>query len=256
LAGLIDGRAGKVLYSPYFDWRDIDFAGEITGHFGLPVYLENDVNTLTIAQQWFGHGRGIDNFVVITIGRGIGSGIVMNGQFCRDAAGEIGHVTLLNNGPRCDCGKRGCLEGIAADPAVIRYVAENMVLRGGSNLRNVAPLTLERITDAAEMGDALALEALEKSGYFLGMGIALLINILSPQLVIVSGEGLRAGSFRLEPMYRAIRENVFNSLGEQTKIVTELVEDETWARGAASLVLGEIFKSPVIGESTIIERLL
>jgi predicted NBD/HSP70 family sugar kinase len=256
LAGLIDGHGGKVLYSPYFDWRNVDFAGEIAEHFSLPVYLENDVNTLTIAQQWFGHGRGVDSFAVITVGRGIGSGIVMNGQFCRDAAGEIGHVTLLLNGPRCDCGKRGCLEAIAADPAVIRHVTENLAVKPESSLHNTQQITMEAIIQAAKSGDGLAIQALEKSGYFLGMGIALLINLLSPQRVIVSGEGLQAGSFRLEPMHRAIKENVFNGLGERTQIFTEFVEDETWARGAASLVLGEIFKSPVHGESTIIERLL
>ena len=222
----------------------------------LSIYLENDVNTLTIAEQWFGHGRHVDHFAVVTVGRGIGSGIVMNGQFCRDAAGEIGHTTLLLDGPRCDCGKVGCLEAVAADPAVIRELRQRLALGAESTLRGVEALTFDAVVAAADAGDSLAIDALARSGYCLGIGIANLINLLSPHLVIVSGEGIRAGEHRLTPMRRAIDEHVFNGLREQVRIVTEWVGDETWARGAASLVLGEIFKSPVLGESKVIEQLL
>ena len=260
LAGLIDARHGIVRYSPYFDWHDVDFAKQLVAHFDLPVYLENDVNTLTVAEQWFGHGRGIDNFVVVTVGRGIGSGIVMNGQFCREAAGEIGHLTMIPNGPRCPCGKQGCLEAISADPAVLRAVrerlAEGQVSVLSQSLSRSGELTLDDVLNAADTGDSLAIKALDNSGYFLGMGIANLVNLLSPQLVIVSGEGMRAGKYRIEAMQRAIREHVFNGLGEHLRLVEEQIGDETWARGAASLVLGEIFKSPVHGESIVIDRLL
>ena len=256
LAGLIDPQQGLICYSPYFDWRNVEFAEPLEAHFNLPVYLENDVNTLTIAEQWFGHGRQVDHFAVVTVGRGIGSGIVTNGQFCRDAAGEIGHTTLLLDGPRCDCGKQGCLEAVAADPAVIRDIKQRLSLGGESSLSSIDSLTFEAVVAAADAGDGLAADALARSGYCLGIGIANLINLLSPRLVIVSGEGIRAGAHRLDPMRRAIGEHVFDGLGEQVKIVTEWVGDETWARGAASLVLGEIFKSPVLGDSKVIERLL
>ena len=256
LAGLIDPHLGHISYSPYFDWRNVAFAGPLEAHFNLPVYLENDVNTLTIAEQWFGHGRQVDHFAVVTIGRGIGSGIVTNGQFCRDAAGEIGHTTLLLDGPRCDCGKRGCLEAVAADPAVLRDIKQRLILGSESMLKNVDTLSFDAVVAAADAGDALAIDVLARSGYCLGIGIANLINILSPQLVIVSGEGIRAGTHRLDPMRKAIDEHVFSGLGQRVRIVTEWVGDETWARGAASLVLGEIFKSPVLGKSKVIERLL
>ncbi|HVO42155.1 MAG TPA: ROK family transcriptional regulator [Aggregatilineales bacterium] len=260
LAGIIRAHEGIVSYSPYFDWHEVDLAGPIAERFGLPVYLENDVNTLTIAEQWFGHGRGVDHFAVVTVGRGIGSGMVINGQFCRDAAGEIGHVTLVLNGPRCDCGKRGCLEAVASDPAVIQRISEELA-RGRKSVlahdfEGAQEMTLETVIRAAEANDALAVETLEQAGTFLGIGIANLINVFSPPLVIVSGEGLRAGKFRLDAMHAALEEHVFNGLRDRVRIVTAQIEDTTWARGAASLVLEEIFKSPMLGDSKIMERLL
>jgi len=256
IAGIVDGHSGVLRYSPYFKWSDVELARPIADHFGLPVYLENDVNTLTIAEQWFGYGRGLDNFVVVTIGRGIGSGIVMNGQFCRDAVGEIGHMTMLINGPRCDCGKQGCLEAIAADPAVLRRLSEELARGRSSVLSSHIAASLEAVVDAAQSGDVLAIEVLSQSGYFLGVGIANLINLLSPQAVIISGEGVRAGEFRIGPMRKALSEHIFNGLDGHVNIITAQTEDETWARGAASLVLGEMFKSPILGGSEIISRLL
>src|SRR5260221_1418180 len=168
LAGLIDPQQGLIRYSPFFEWRNVNFAEALEVHFDLPVYLENDVNTLTIAEQWFGHGRDVDHFAVVTVGRGIGSGIVTNGQFCRDAAGEIGHTTLLLDGPRFDCGKQSCLEAVAADPAVVREVKQRLSLGAESSLRSVSSLSFDTIITAADAGDSLAIDSLARSGYCLG----------------------------------------------------------------------------------------
>ena len=248
MAGVVDGEAGVCRYSPFFGWRNVQFARPLADHFGLPVYLENDVNTLTIAEQWFGYGHGVDHFVVVTVGRGIGAGIVVNGQFYRGAlggAGEFGHITLAENGPPCDCGKRGCLEALASDPAVVRQARAAIALGEQTALVGVEPLTLDDIVAAAEAGDELARRLLADSGHWLGMGIATLVNILNPQLVIVGGEGVRAGEWRFEPMREAIREHAFDGLADDLNIVIEPAGDETWARGAACVVLGEIFKPPV-----------
>ena len=248
LAGVVDGETGVCRYSPFFGWRNVQFARPLADHLGLPVYLENDVNTLTIAEQWFGYGHGVDHFVVVTVGRGIGAGIVVNGQFYRGAlggAGEFGHITLMTNGPPCDCGKRGCLETLASDPAVVRQALVAITLRERTALAEVEPLTLEAIVAAAEAGDELARRLLADSGRWLGMGIATLVNILNPQLVIVGGEGVRAGEWRFGSMREAIREHAFDGLADDLDIVIEPAGDETWARGAACVVLGELFKPPV-----------
>lgn len=248
MAGLVNGETGVCRYSPFFGWRDVQIAAPITAHFGLPVYLENDVNTLTIAEQWFGHGHGVDHFVVVTVGRGVGAGIVANGQFYRGAlggAGELGHITLVEDGPPCDCGKRGCLEALASDPAVVRQAKAAIALGERTGLAEIEPLTLDAIVEAADAGDELARRLLADSGRWLGMGIATLVNILNPQLVIVGGEGVRAGEWRFGPMREAIRQHAFDGLADELEIVIEPSGDETWARGAACVVLGELFKSPV-----------
>jgi glucokinase-like ROK family protein len=251
LAGLIDGQHGIVRYSPYFGWRDYDFAKPIWQALKLPVRLENDVNTLTIAEQWFGYGHGKDHFVVVTVGRGIGAGLVVNGQFYRGAlggAGEFGHITLQENGPRCDCGKRGCLEALASDPAVIREIKSVNSAGNKSNLPADSELVMDDIIAAANQGDRLAQQALANSGHWLGIGLANLVNLLNPELVIIGGEGVRAGEWRLEAMRKTLAEHVFNGLADSLEIIVEPSGDEAWARGAACVVLQGLFESPVYKE--------
>jgi predicted NBD/HSP70 family sugar kinase len=248
LAGVVDGRRGLVRYSPYFGWHDYAFAQPISGALGLPVHLENDVNTLTIAEQWFGYGHGRDHFAVVTVGRGVGAGLVFNGQFYRGAlggAGEFGHITLRDGGPLCACGKRGCLEALAADPAVLREVQDGLAAGEASSLAGDAVLTMEGIVAAADGGDALARRALADAGHWLGIGLANLVNLLNPELIILGGEGLSAGEWRLGPMREALREHVFNGLADSLEIVVEPSGDEAWARGAACVVLRELFESPM-----------
>jgi predicted NBD/HSP70 family sugar kinase len=248
MAGLVDAVKGVSRYSPFFGWQDVQIAAPLQEHFQLPVYLENDVNTLTIAEQWFGYGQGVEHFVVVTVGRGIGAGIVLNGQFYRGAlggAGEVGHMKLQPRGPRCDCGAHGCLEALASDTAILRQAKEAVAAGRATALAEVEALTLEAVRQAAEGGDRLARRLLAEAGRWLGLGIANLVNLLNPQLVIVGGEGVRAGEMRLAPMRAAISENAFRGLADQLDIVIEPSGDVTWARGAACLVLGELFKSPM-----------
>jgi len=248
MAGLVNGESGICCYSPFFGWRDVEVASPIASHFELPVYLENDVNTLTVAELWFGYGHGVDHFVVVTVGRGIGAGIVVNGQFYRGAlggAGEFGHITLAEGGPACDCGKRGCLEALAADPATVRRAREAIARGEQTALTGPEPLTLEAIVSAADAGDELARRLLADSGRWLGVGIATLVNILNPQLIIVGGEGVHASDWRFGAMRKAIKAHAFNGLADELEIVIEPSGDETWARGAASLVLQELYRPPI-----------
>ena len=243
MAGVIDGERGICHYSPYFAWREVDIARPIATHFDLPVYVENDVNTLTIVEKWFGYGRDISNFIVVTIGRGIGTGIVVNGQFYRGAmggAGEFGHITMLDGDPPTS------LEQLASDDAILHYAQEVAAKGSNSTLSSIENLSLEAVVKAADEGDLIAQNLLADAGRWLGIGISTLINILNPQLVIVGGEGVQAGKWRLEPMREAIHKHVFDGLADGLDIVIEPSGDKTWARGAASLVLGELFKSPVL----------
>ncbi|MBX3065468.1 MAG: ROK family transcriptional regulator [Anaerolineae bacterium] len=245
VAGIIHPhpQGGIVHYSPYFGWQDVPLAQMVQSQLNVPVYIENDVNTLTISEQLFGSGRHVDNFVVITIGRGIGMGIVINQRLHQGAqggAGELGHITVMLDGPQCSCGKQGCLEAIAADPAIIAYVKEKI-----PNKQHVFN-SLASIVDAAEAGNAICRAALNRSGEYIGMAVATVINLLAPQTIILSGEGVVAGDQRLAAMREAMRTHSFNDLLDDVRIVIEPTDDRMWARGAASLVISKVFESPLV----------
>lgn len=244
LAGTVDNEKGILRYSPIFGWRDVPIGELLQNRVQVPVHIDNDVNTLTLTEKWFGAGQGVNNFLTVTIGRGIGLGIVVNGQIYRGrrgGAGELGHSVIDPNGPLCACGNRGCLEAYVADPSLLRMATE-AVEQG--NLPGTVE-TLEDLLALAHEGHEAACAIYAKAGRVLGLGIANLINLFNPQQVLISGEGVRAGELLFSPMREAIAHNTMPSLVEDTRIQVDVWKDDAWARGAASLVLGELFKSPV-----------
>jgi glucokinase-like ROK family protein len=244
LAGIVDSVQGVVRQSPFFGWNDVPLRELIQNKVNVPVYLDNDVNTLAFAEKWFGAGRGIDNFLVVTFGRGIGLGIVVNGQFhhgARGSAGEIGHTVIQPGGELCACGKRGCLEMYASEPAMLRQSAEAFQQGRLSSL----PKTPEEMIALANRGETTAQEIFAQSGRLLGQSIANLINIFNPERILINGEGVRAGNWLFDPMRAAIDEHTMPSLRQDVSILIEPFGDDAWARGAASLVLHELFESPI-----------
>lgn len=252
LGGLIDSQQGICRYSPFLGWRQVPLAQLIEQRLHLPVYIENDVNTLTIAEQWFGAGRGLSHFLVVTIGSGIGAGVVTNGQIYRGAgggAGEFGHLTLQPGGPLCACGKAGCLEALAADPAVARMARE--AVEAGKNtvmaqaVQSTGQLTFDHVVQADSLGDEVALKILVEAGRWLGLGLSYLVNLFSPQLIVLSGEGTQAGNARIDSARQTMRQHIFNGLDESLDLVVKPLGEEAWARGAACVVLSELFKHPI-----------
>lgn len=252
LAGVIDNQEGACYYSAIPAWRHVQLAQPIGHRLHLPVYIENNVNALTMAEKWFGAGRGLPHFLVVTIGRGIGMGVVANDWFYRGAmggAGEFGHITLQPDGPRCDCGRVGCLEALAADPAVVRKARQ--AIEAGKRtvmtqtVQSAGQLTFEHVALAADQGDEVALELLIEAGRWLGLGLSYLINLFNPQLIVLSGEGTRMGDARIKSALQTMKQHVFARLDENTEVVVKPMGEETWARGAACLVLHELFKHPI-----------
>lgn len=232
LAGVIYPQVGVVHYSPFFGWRDVPLAALLTRDSGYPTYVENDVNTLTLTEQLFGSGRHHTNFVVVTIGRGIGMGMVINGQLyqgSKGGAGELGHIVT-------ESAAGLTLETQASDPRVIADVRA-----AGHSVD-----TLMDVVALAQGGNTAAINALAESGRILGIGLANVINVLCPELVIISGEGVAAGDFRLKPMYNALRQHTFNGLLDDVEVIVEPTDDRAWSRGAASVVIGKVFESPIL----------
>jgi predicted NBD/HSP70 family sugar kinase len=244
LAGIVEEKRGILRHSPIFGWRDVPFADLLGARLGVPVRIDNDVNTFTITERLFGAGQGLNDLLVLTVGRGVGLGLVANGQLYRGAkggAGEFGHIVIDPAGRICGCGNRGCLETYVSDPGLLSLAAE-AVTRGelDSRVNDMASLL-----SSANSGDRAALAIFTQAGETLGRALANLVNVLSPELIIVSGEGVRAGKLLFDPMREALAQHVMSSLAKDTDVRIETWEDGAWARGAAGLVLDELFKSPI-----------
>jgi predicted NBD/HSP70 family sugar kinase len=239
LAGIVDSERGILRQSPFMGWYDLPVRDLLQAKVNVPVYIDNDVNTLTLAEKWFGAGQDVDDFLTITVGRGIGMGIVVNRQFYRGGhggAGEFGHTVVDPDGPQCACGKRGCLETFVGDPGLVRMAT---IALG----RPVA--SVDELLALAEAGDEPARAVFASAGAILGRAVANLVNIFDPQRIIISGEGARVGKWLFDPMCAAVDLHVMPALLSDVRISIEPWGDDAWARGAASLVLRELFESPV-----------
>ncbi len=244
--GFVDSRSGICYWTPLFQKSEISLKDLIQDRFEIRTYVENDANTVTLAQQWFGEGKGVDNFLVVTIEDGIGMGIVVNGQLYRGARGfaaELGHMIVDPDGSQCLCGKKGCISAYSNIYSILD-AARRAYANGEWERNNDAELTFEEITTAAQNGQPALCQILARAGHFLGTGMASLIQILNPTRIILSGEGVRAGKLMLSSMHKAIRANTNKELLGATEIVIQKWCDADWARGAASLVLQELYKAP------------
>jgi glucokinase len=208
-AGLIDARRSTVMFSPNLAWRDEPLQATLARRLGLPVVVENDANAAAWAEARFGAGRGANHVVTVTVGTGIGGGIVVNGQLLRGqfgAAAEIGHVIVVPEGRRCGCGLRGCWEQYASGRALVREAHELIRAQPGTagELLGLAGgraenITGEMVTRAAVAGDVAALRCFEVVGMWLGRGLSGLAAILDPGLFIIGGGVSSAGEMLRAP---------------------------------------------------------
>lgn len=248
LAGVVDSRQGILRQSPFFGWKDIPLRNLLQTRLRVPVYIDNDVNTLTLGEKWLGSGIPEENFIVITVGRGIGMGIVVNGQIYRGksgGAGEFGHVVVDPNGPLCDCGKRGCLESYLSDRALI--AAGRKAIPGFDG-------DLDSLMQMANAGNAAAAQVFTDAGQLLGRQIANVVNIMDPKLILISGEGVRMGEIFFTALRAAYEQNIMLGAAQNTEIRVIPWGDDAWARAAASVVIGELFNSPFQKEESIEKR--
>ena len=250
LAGIVDAEQGLLQHSPIFGWHDFNLKEALQNRLEVPVYIDNDVNTLTLTEKWFGTGQGVDHFLTVTIGRGVGLGIVIDGQLYHGShggAGEFGHTIIDPDGDVCDCGKRGCLETIVSDPSLMRSAYE--AFSSKRLLHEVSDIT--ELVKLGEAGDQAVIEIFENAAGALAQGLANLINVLCPQLIIISGEGIRAGDLIFEPMFAVLPKYVMPGLSDHVDIRIDEWEDHAWARGAAGIVLRDLFESPIHRKSPL-----
>lgn len=212
-AGYVDADRASILFAPNLAWRDIDLRGELEPRLGLPVVVENDANAAAWGEFAFGAGHDVDDLLLVTVGTGIGGGLVTEGALFRGAFGvgaEIGHLRVVPDGQLCGCGNHGCLEQYASGTALVRnaraeaaggsLLARSLLDRAGGDL---AAIDGPMITDAARAGDAFALEQLSELGQWLGEGLASLAAVLDPRVVAIGGGVSEADELLLEPTRRA-----------------------------------------------------
>jgi glucokinase len=206
-AGLVDSRAGTVHLSPNLpEWRDVGLRHMLTEALGLPTVIENDANAAAYAEYVVGAARGVRSAVLITLGTGVGGGLILDGRLHRGSgfAGEVGHATIERDGEPCACGNAGCLERYVSAGAIVRSALSLLEQGRPSALSGAGEVTAEAVGEAACGGDELALEVLAEAGRALGVGLANLALILAPDLFVIGGGVAAAG----EPLLGPAREEM------------------------------------------------
>ncbi|WP_354637607.1 ROK family transcriptional regulator [Kitasatospora camelliae] len=234
VSGDVDRAAGRVRYSVLPGWRDVPLAKAIAGATGLNVTVENDVKALTVTEHWFGEGIGTEYFALVTIGAGIGSGLVVNGRLIAGAygvAGEMGHIGIDPAGPRCHCGQTGCVEAIASSDAILAAV------RGATGRED---LDFDGAVLLARGGNPAAREVFARAGRAIGTGIATLVSLLGPERVVVTGEGLDTYDLFGAHIKDAYEAHCFKAAAKCPLTLRPLPWEE-WARSAAVIGIQALF---------------
>jgi glucokinase len=248
--GPLDRKTGVVINTPNLGWRNFPLRDLISNAVALPATLDNDANCATYGEWWLGAGkRQVQTLVGLTLGTGIGGGIVLNGEIYHgvsDAAGEIGHMTIDSNGRRCKCGNYGCLEAYASGPAIALRAVEGIEVGAETTLGELVGGKLDQITaatvfDAATDGDAYAEEVVKDTARFLGAGVANLINILNPEMIVIAGGVTRAGEHLFGPLRAEVRRRAFKSAEERCSIVPAEMPGTAGVVGAAGVFKRETY---------------
>ncbi len=250
--GPLDTKTG-VVYSPpnLPGWDALPLKAQLESEFHIPVTIENDANASALAEYRFGGGRGYNALLYMTMSTGIGGGIVIDGHIYRganDSAGEVGHQILLPDGPPCGCGKRGCLEALCSGPAIARRAQDAIQKQltdrkaAATRLLNLANNRIENVKSehvlqAARTGDILALQLVEETAYYMGWGIANLVNILNPDIVLLGTIAIAAGDLLLDPIRKTVSEFAMPRTAEAVKIAPAQLGEALGDLAAIALVV-------------------
>jgi len=253
ISGIISSGQGISVKFPRSEkWVDVPLAAILSERLGLPTWLENDVQTATLGELRFGDGRSAESFAYLHLGQGIALGIVADRRLYEGAngnVGELGHSIIEPEGPICYCGNYGCLESLASPAAIVRQAQEAITgagvesqvlsLAGG----DLSAITIEHVFQAAERGDRLASNLVEKAAGYIGLSAANLVNVLSPELLLLAGAMVERGGLALEAVTRSFRSLVMPSLREVTELRKSRLGRAGCVLGAAALVFDAVVES-------------
>ena len=250
-AGISNPEAGILFTSPHLPgWRNVLLRDIIQDRLGQKTFLTNDANAAALGELYFGAARNFRNFIYITISTGIGGGIVVDGKIYTGAigiAGEVGHMTIDDKGPICECGNRGCWETLASGTAMAREaklriskgVKTSILEYAEGNIENVTPQAVQR---AAEEGDKLAKALITQTAYYIGVGLASLINIFNPELIVIGGGLSNLGDILLEPAYKTAEKRAYKEAFQAVRFASAELGRNSGVVGAATFALHEMKK--------------
>ncbi len=245
-AGVIDIKKGVITKSPHLiGWRNVPLRSIVEEKYKVTTFLINDADAAALGEHRFGVGRGLNNIILLTLGTGIGGGIIINGKLYLGSSGsaaEIGHMIVEVNGPRCKCGNNGCLEMLVSGTAVAREAISRISQGEKSSLtemlkNKIEDITAEKVYLAAKSGDSLSLEVIDRAAYYLGIGVVNLVNIFNPEIVIIGGGMANMGDLLLEPVRQFVKGSAFQFLTQAVRIVPAQLGEDAGVFGAAVFAL-------------------
>ncbi|MDP4146239.1 MAG: ROK family protein [Bacillota bacterium] len=240
--GPLDAKKGIIITTPNLPFKNFELVTPIREKFGIPTYLDNDANVAAIGEFVFGAGKGTENMVFVTASTGIGGGAVLNGKIYRgntSNALEVGHMTLVEDGPRCNCGNYGCAEALASGTAIARMVNEVLEQGAESSLRNYDKVTSYEVFKEAEKGDKIAAEVLGKALNYLGICVANLVVTFDPEVVIIGGGVSQGGQIVFDTVRNVVNTRCFEAMAASCRIVPAGLGTNAGVIGAVALAIME-----------------
>lgn len=241
--GVCDVKNGIVKFAPNLFWDNVNIVEILNKEFKLPIYIDNDANAAAVGEAWCGAGKNKNNIVCITIGTGVGCGLVLNGKIFHgtgNGAGEIGHITVLEDGPVCNCGNPGCLEALVAAPAIAKQGRKAAAQQEETLLKKIAninSITAKDVFDAAKQGDKVSLDIVDDMARFLGIALANTINLLNPEQIVIGGGVAAAGDVLFNPLKKVVSQRAIKTLYSDVEIVPAVLGNDAGIIGAAALVV-------------------
>ncbi len=242
--GPLNTKRGVIIDAPNLKWKNVPFREMVSGELGVESVLENDANAAALGEWWKGAGRGVNSLVCITLGTGVGGGIIIDGEIwhgATDVAGELGHMTIEVDGRLCGCGRYGCLEAYASATAISARAAEKLEDGRESSLRSAVDgdprrLTSRMVCEHAFAGDPLCGEVMAEAARYLGVGVANILNILNPEMVVLAGGVAQAGEILFRPMLEEARIRVFPQAVAQVRVVPAELGKDAGMIGAIGVI--------------------
>ncbi|MBN2077109.1 MAG: ROK family protein [Dehalococcoidales bacterium] len=248
IAGIIDTRNGIVDKAPNLPgWENLALRDKINDRYDVPVYVLNEVDAAALGEYRYGAGKGLNNIALITLGTGIGGGLILDGKLFLGSSGsafEIGHMVIKDDGSECGCGKNGCLETLASGTAIGRE-AKRRIADGEKSILvdmmngAIENITAERVHEAAKKGDSLASGVIAGASYYLGLGIINMVTLINPEMIIIGGSVARMGNLLLDPVRRMVKDKTFPLMVKKLKIVRARLGEDAGLLGAAAYALDQ-----------------